>query len=467
MKKIYVKYIAAIVIYLFFTGMIIINTDYTLSPLMPFAPIMYGVLLVIIYRVRKIAFKSIVVLLIYATYFMRLVFIPAIYVSSGYVSIIKTPEGTNNLDAAVLLVVFELFCVSIFVLASKRIKECVASPNIRETVGEDRLKQIIRIVVIVLIFVAVACVIVDNSVLSSLSTIISRFKGDSEMDLARRISYMNARENSSLIFNLFTQCTYYLQIILPACLLTYVIRIYSQKDSVNKGYYICILVVAMSIFVVTDNNIDSVCIMLACIFVIYQFYPQKMSKQMPLILCLVGGFLGLFLLSKADVFSTEMFDFSKISPVLSAYFAGFPNVSCGFSVEYQSKITTFWGDIVSGVPYLTFFFRGLPKSMVLYNNVVYGFSGLTNQIMPLISTGYQYLGLFAPAFSVLEYYIAIRMEANYKKTATTFNKVLYAFMFVNLAVGPCIFGFSSAIKRISYFIPLLIITKINNKQKTE
>ena len=106
-------------------------------------------------------------------------------------------------------------------------------------------------------------------------------------------------------------------------------------------------------------------------------------------------------------------------------------------------------------------FRGYPQSVKLFNAAAYGYTGPTNQIMPLISYGYQYLWIFAPAFTLITYNLAFGLENRFRNTNRAFNQVLYAVMFINLSVGPCIFGFPSTIKRLCYYVPLLILANLN------
>lgn len=461
MRKIVVKYtLPFLCIYILLVGILFIVNDYSVSLLMPIGALIYGVCFFIVYIKRPSAFDSISVLIIFIMNFVRIVVVPVIYVISGYVSKIETSAGTKYLNEAVLLICFELICTTFFVLSSKKLSK-INKYNIISEVKDNKIKPFVKIVLGGLIIVAVFCVLVDQSVLSIISTIFDRFMATPEAAIERRMAFLDVRENSSLLFNLFMQVIFYLQILIPASLLSFAAN-KRKEDNLNKGFVIGIIISAFSVFFVTDNNIDSVCIMLACLLVLFTAYYKRMLKIFSFILVAVVVFIVMFLFSKVGYQPGTEIDLKEVSSVLCAYFSSFPNVSCGFALHYDDKLGTFWGDIVSGVPYMMALFRGFPKSVTLYNIVAHGYTGLTNQIMPLISYGYQYLGILAPSFTIIVYNIAFSLEKQFRRTNNIFNKVLYALMFINLSVGPCVFGFPNTIKRLCYYVPLLILIKINN-----
>ena len=464
MRKCMSKYIILMLFICFiFMGILFGINDYSISFFMPIAPLIYMMCLCIVYMKRFNAFSSIVVLTIFATSFLRMVLIPTIYVMSGYVSIINTSAGTQYLNEAVFLVCFEMICTTLFILSSKKLKVINWNKSIDNLDSNVKIKNQVKIILFCLLFLGVVCVWMDKSVLVIISTIFDRFSATAEMNIARRQAYLSARKNSSILFNLFQQIVFYLQILLPAYFISYTTNKRDTIDS-NRGFILSLIITALSVVFITDNNADSVCIMLACMMVLYIAYNKRMLKFFPIIIVSVVVFILLFLFSKVGINIEEGIKLDELSTVLCAYFATFPNVSCGFAVQYHDKLATFWGDIVSGVPYMIALFRGFPQSVMLYNDVVHGYTGLTNQIMPLIAYGYQYLGVFAPTFTLIVYNLALKLEVKFRNTNKTFNRVLYALMFINLSIGPCIWGFPSIIKRLCYYLPLLILAKMNCNQ---
>jgi hypothetical protein len=447
-------------IYFILTGMLFIINDYSVSFIMPIAPVVYGMCFGIVCFKRPSALGSISVLIIYAMSFLRMVLVPVIYVMSGYVSTIETSAGIQYLDEAVILVCFELFCITLLVLSSKKLSRINCNIINDDLDSNIKIKLLVKIILFCLVLVGVLCVLLDKSVLVILSTIFDRFTATTEMNIERRRAYLSTRENSSLVFNLFSQVVFYLQILIPASLISYATNKRNELNS-NKGFALGLIISALSVLFITDNNIDSVCIMIACLLVLFSVYYERMSRILPFILIVVASFIAMFLFSKVGLQSGGGIKLDDLSRVLCAYFSAFPNVSCGFTVQYDDKLATFWGDIVAGVPYMMAFFRGYPKSVTLFNIAAHGYTGLTNQIMPLISYGYQYLWIFAPSFTLIVYNIAFGLEVKFRNTNKTFNRVLYALMFINLSVGPCIFGFPNTIKRLCYYVPLLILANLN------
>ena len=455
------KYILPIIFLCFvLAGTLFIVNDYSISFFMPFAPVIYIICICLVYIKRPSAFDSIAVLIIFALNFLRMVFVPVIYVLSGYVSTIETAAGTEYLNEAVALVGLEMFCTTLLILSSKKLSKISSYTMNTELNSKIKIKLHVKAILFCLVLLGIICVLSDKSVLAIVSTIFDRLSATAEMNAERRRAYLSAKENSSLIFNLFYQVVFYLQILIPASLISYAINKRNELNS-NKGFVLGLIISALSVLFITDNNIDSVCIMLACLLVLFSVYSEKVSRILPFLLIAVASFIAMFLFSKVGLQLGGEIKIDDLSRVLCAYFSAFPNVSCGFAVQYDHKLATFWGDIVSGVPYMMVFFRGYPKSVTLFNIAAHGNTGLTNQIMPLISYGYQYLWVFAPIFTLLVYNIAFNLEVKFINTNKTFNRVLYALMFINLSVGPCIFGFSSTIKRLCYYVPLFILANLN------
>ena len=156
---------------------------------------------------------------------------------------------------------------------------------------------------------------------------------------------------------------------------------------------------------------------------------------------------------------------TSVSSTLCSYFSGVSNVSASLEVNYNNKLDAVFGDIVSGVPYLVIFFKGHETSVVAFNTVVHGYEGKTNMIMPLISYGFHYVSLFAPVFTLVTYCAALHFESKFARSNITFNKTIYAVIFVNLAIAPCTLGLPSIIRRCCFYIPLIVLTNINEKRR--
>ena len=454
-----------------------VYNDYSISPLMPITSIFFGLGYAFIKHRRKRAFHSISVNIIFLMYFIRMVIFPAVYICCGYTSNVQTSAGTDNLTLASLLVCWEYFCVLLFILASKRISEIdyiIGRKDQQAEISENHSMSNIMVLIIVgLLGIAALCIISNRSVLLSISTVFRAFISDSDERIARVIARRGARSGiSSITYHLFMQSVFYLQILIPASLISYITnkrrQLYQYNEKyINWGFVWCLLISASSVVVNTSSNSNSVVIMAACFLVTFDCYKNKKKRYLSLVIILVGAFSFAFLLAKTGVFSREYTDRAYISKLLGAYFSGLPNISAGFAVQYESKLRTFFGDIVSGVPFLVYFIPGLPTSVQLFNTVIYGYSGRVNQIMPLVSYGYQYLFIFAPIFPVAFYSFALWAEKRYRDSSIAFNKVIYALVMVSMSLGPSLYGLPSLITRTCYYVILLaVIVGINNKKVT-
>ena len=142
MRKRMSKYIILLLfICIIFTGILFGINDYSISFFMPIAPVIYMMCLCSVYMKRFNAFSSIVVLIIFAMNFLRMVFIPTIYVMSGYVSTIVTSSGIQYLNEAILLVCFEMICTTLFILSSKKLKGINWNTSIDNLDSNVRIKN--------------------------------------------------------------------------------------------------------------------------------------------------------------------------------------------------------------------------------------------------------------------------------------------------------------------------------------
>lgn len=459
-KKNDLYFFIAILVIIVFSIISIVNNNYSISPLLPLLPVLYLLCFIIIFAKRPTVLKSTSVMIIMSIFFIRIVIIPAIYVLSGYSS--KISVNSTNLNYATLLQMWEFFWVFIMLLVSKKISKLNENKQKIDTMNIDKTKGITKLAILILVLIAIICVLKDRNVLVVISTIFNRFFGTTEDAITRRVLFLELNSKSSLVFNVFFQSVFYLQILIPAYLVAVMAQKKMKKD--DKGFYGILLISIISIIFVTDNNIDSICIMIACLIVMYNLYEEKTKKFLPFIGTVLTVFVLLFLFSKTGILTNDM-DLKSISRTLSAYFAALPNISLTFAMSYTNKIKTFFGDIIAGVPYLMAIIKNYPQSLHIYNTTLYGYEGMSDQIMPLISYGYQYLGLLAPLFTISSYGLALNLENKSNCTKSAFNKVLYSLMFINLSIGPCIFGFPNIIKRICLYIPLLLLININEKRK--
>ena len=225
MEKKLSKYVL-VVLYLLFvlTGVLFVINDYRISLFMPLSPIIYTICFLVIYLKRRKAFNSIVVVIIYTTFFLRMVIVPVIYVASGYSSVIRTVSGVQYLNEAVMLVGFEFICVTLFILSSKKIIDITYYSIVTDIDGDIKIKKYVKTIIVILISIGIICILLDKSVLVIVSTVFNRFTDTEQMNIKNRQMLIEVKEKSSIVFNLFIQVVFYLQILIPAYVISYVTR---------------------------------------------------------------------------------------------------------------------------------------------------------------------------------------------------------------------------------------------------
>ena len=443
-----------------------IYNDYSIAPILPMAQLSYIISFGLLYELRADIFQSLVVKIILISWFIRLVVAPFIYVLSGYRSFIVTGSGEAHINEATLLLIFELFVTTLLLMTSKKIDGAYGETSLNKTIFRNsRVKSITLISILTLIIMAVWCVLKNRDVLAIITSVFTKLKNDKMESIARRNILLNLNGTRSVPYRLFGMCIFYLQILIPAWLLTLII---SKSNKVSKKeYLLALLVVVFSGFVTTDDNRDTVCLVLACLVVVYSKYKEQLKNKMPILFGVFILFASSFFLTKTNIDIHENDAIANVSSTISTYFSSIPYVSASFDVKYENRLDAIFGDAVSGVPYLVYFFKGHETSVAAFNTVVHGYSGKTNIIMPLISYGYQYFFVLAPILTVFTYYIAICFEEKFVQTSITFNKVIYAVIFVNLSLAPCTLGFPSILHRCCFYIPLVLLTNANEEESVK
>jgi len=272
------------------------------------------------------------------------------------------------------------------------------------------------------------------------------------------------RDQASSLYTLFSTAIVFVQVMIPAMILNMIYKNRTNIDASrkrNRGVLLSFLVIILSLTIMSDDHGKTIVLVAAIFITLMHTYSKEMKKWIPIFI--IGGTTGalFLLLVKAGVFLGRTNGLSTFARILNTYFAGIPNVAVGLTVEYTDKLSTLFGDFFRSIPLAAHFFVDMPRSQELFNYAYHGISGYSNEIMPTICYGYQYLGFLAPVLTIVIYNVCFKIEEKFLRSEKMFNKAIYAYLLVYFAICPFMYMFTSFLTMWWYSLIFMIIIRSN------
>ncbi len=452
-------------------SVVIFENDYKKSTLLPLSPLIFLILFLISYFVFRNVDKTITSLIAYVGFFIRMVFSPLMVVITDYDLEIPNNAWIEQINGAVILVVYEYVVFFVFSIASKRIKKVEHYRNEPLIFANEQKINIYTIFIILSSVGFVAYCIIRNPSYVLLFTGLSEFITNTETDIImKNILYGRMRDQASSLYTLFRTVIVFVQVLIPATLLNTIYKNRTNLRAYNKrkrGVFLSFLVIMLSLIIMSEDYGKTIVLVASIFITLIHVYEKEMKKWTPIFV--IGGALGttFLLLVKVGVFLGRSNGLSTFARIINTYFAGIPNVAVGLTVEYTDKVNTIFGDFFRSIPLLAHFFVDLPRSQELFNLAYHGNAGYLNEIMPTICYGYHYLLFFAPAFTIIIYNACYKIEEKFLRADKMFNKAIYAYILVYFAICPFMYMFTSFLTMWWYSIIFMIIIHLNNEKKRD
>ena len=466
-RKTYVNTFSTILLFLSFSGLFysLVGNDYSVSLLLPFSPFIYFLGVLLVKTKGKYVLKSFVSTVLFSGFFIRMVICPAIMIACDYDLKIPTSRWLDFLDYAVLLVIFEYIALVGYLFCNKNLRLIAGIESENEPVTAN-LRITTRAIIGAVIIFVIYCVATHPSYLLSIKNTLE-FIGYSEQDNAlRNKMYLQMREESSSLYTLYFTAIVFLQALLPATLLNAIFKnrvsIFSSRRKTGS-VILSLAVIILSLMILTDDNSKSLIVAASIFITLIYVYPDSVRRFIP-IFAIGGSVFAIFLLLvKSGMFMGRYTGITSVGKLINTYFSGIPNVAVGISTEYPDKVATLIGDFTRSIPLVAHFFVKFPQSRELFNISYHGISGYLNEIMPTICYGYKYIGPFAPLFSLFVYGRAYNYEKKFHQNELVFNKTIYSYLAIYLAICPIMYMFTSALNMMWYGLIFSIIARSNDR----
>ncbi len=449
---------------------IVFQNDYNKSTTLPILPFLFLILFFVSSYVFRNIGGSITTMIAYFGFFIRMVISPLIIVLSEYNIEIPNNGWEKHITDAVLLIAYEYLAFFVYLMGSKRaakIKRLRDGEYVQDRISSQRINYLTKVIIVGSIGFIAFCLITNPSYIITFKNIFD-FLGASESDIiVKNNLYIQMISNSSSLYTLFTTAIVFVQVIAPATILNAIYKgrqDYSQYWKRRFGLLLSFLVLILSLSILTEDHAKTIVLCAAIFMTLANVYPVEMKNWIPVFV--IGGFAGavFLLLVKTGVFIGKYDGIQSIARIANTYFAGVPNVAIGLSLNYPDKLSTLGGDFFRSIPIIAHFFMHLPRSQDLFNYAYHGVSGYTNEIMPTICYGWQYLGIFAPALTLFIYHHCYKLEEKFIFDNKVFNKAIYAYLLIYFAICPFMYMFTSFLTMFWYSLIFMIIIRSNSER---
>jgi len=434
----------------------ILPTEYSLLPLLPLA---FGLISCIFMNVYRHLFNSWSVTLIVGLYFLRSVIIPLVMCFGEYNSLVKNSFVYNNMDKAIILLVYEILIV--FLTLSIKVRKLVTIYRYKKEsnlVVFNYKSTLFNVILLALIVFVMVSLIFYPRLKFHINFFVNN---SSDGSFSKAIDLANMRQGvPSVIYWLYTYFFSILQLIIPILLIQFVYKRNGLKSE-NKAILLSLIIVFFSIMIMTQDKAKSIFVGINLIIMIYFLYFNKLKKIYPLFLgvLLIVAFIGLIL--KSGVNNNDNI-FMVFSLILVAYFGGPPNVAVALSMNDLFDLQLIISDIFNSIPFIGYFFQNRDTTQKVFNLTLYGNSISADQIVPMIGQGYFYFGfILAPIFSALCIIIAVNLEKRSKINNDIFNKYIYMYGVTIFSIAPNLYNFNILITSVSYWLIILLISRLS------
>lgn len=408
-------------------------------------PLTFMFLILVFYRVYLKAFTSILYFFYVFSSYVRFVITPFLMVLANYhTDYYIRQEIYNNLDKAVLLMVYEIICVFLILYYYSKKEEGI---NIEKCEIEKPLHAT-NFIMLMLFLTFLGILFCFPELLILLHSNV----GTPEEDWAIR-DIINNLHNSlnPIIYWGFKLIVEILQITFPI----YVYNWAYLKLSSFKAAFVGILMIALSLFIMTDSRAISAFTAVSLLLVMAKNQGNHIKKIIPFIISGIGIVILLAL------FKDQGFTGQRLPHILTAvqgYFGGVVFTAGFFSISEELSLSEILKNFITPLPFFGMFVKDYVSSNQLVNQAIFH-SSIYGVIFPMIGEGARFFTIaFAPIFSVITISMGLKFENMAKIKVNKDHKVnllnLYYIYFILLIMGVAInmYDFSILIGFLAYFV---------------
>ena len=423
-------------------------------------PFCYGLIsfMALIYLGGNIL-KSVVSVLIFGGYFIKMVLTPCLFALGGYESFLGSCVTNQGINKAIIYMCLETAVV--LGLAAYLGKRAHKEQETKINFPQYNTKVFNFVVGLLFLFLITAYIAIP--VISEIYIFlpfadfneIAEIQWDNETIIARG-------SIKRYIYSLFCFIWPVFRIIMPSLMITHFYKKYGMQ---TKGLICSFLCLILPAILLGGDNIAPFFGIFVGIIVINKLYKKKARTYL-----IVIGFVALILLgvvfaSKVTLMSEwkGATGISVIAQMFHNYFPGFDNYAVMFDMQQDNKSTTLFFDLYYAIPFRETLF-GLKGEYI--QEIFLNYTKTGGQIVPFMGQLTYYVGPFALMLIVLVVRFAYSME--YKSRLSDNFWMYFICMYVSVYTAMALSTYSVSIYIsgiVNVVLPVYIIIKLIEKKR--
>lgn len=393
-------------------------------------PLSFGVLSIVFISIYINSNKNFGVLFIISIYYLRMVIIPIVMRYDKYLSVATNNAIYQNMNKAILLMIYELFFVFLTIFIYKfKVKKI---PRVK-LMHDDKFILKIPFQTKFIVVLATLYLIIS---FSFYPTLLKNYSGFFNM--------INVAEFKSLFQSVpkLIRVTTFLLFDILQIIYCFIIMLFFKKKLRNElsAIFLSILFVLPIINITSDTKAYNVLLLIACLLFLLYLYPKKMKILIAFfILTVIFIAFGGLVIKSINTNS----GINGASSLLQAYFGGPANVAAAISINNDViKMRLPW-DFFYVTPILGDIFNTEITTVHLFNYAMFGSYIRNDQIIPMIGQGYYHFGfLLAPIFSVIMTLLALKFDSKQRSTINPFKKFIFMYFTICTSIMPVAYNFT-------------------------
>lgn len=423
-------------------------------------PLCYGIVsfFALIYIGNKL-WRSMVSVLIFGGYFIRMVLTPCLFALGGYESFLGACVTNKGLNLAIIYMSLETIAVlSVAAYWGRRVKN---DQEIGLYFTQYNTKIFNFAVGCIFVFLLVAYITIP-----AISTIyvflpladlseIATIHWDNETIVARG-------SIERYIYSLFCFLWPVFRIIMPSLMISHYFKKYGTRTKSIILAFICLLLPAI---LLGGDNIAPFIGILICIIVINKLYGRKARVLLISGGIIVVSLLGVVVGSKISLMSAwkGADGISVVAQMLHNYFPGFDNMAVLFSMNQENKLATFFFDLYYAIPFKETIF-GLQG--VYIQDIFESYTATGGQIVPFMGQLIYYVGPFSLFVIAIFVRLAYKMEDKSRTTNNFWAYFICMYASVSTAIAFSMYSVSIYIRgMVNIVLPAYLIIKLIEKRR--
>lgn len=279
-------------------------------------------------------------------------------------------------------------------------------------------------------------------------------------------------EIKSSLIALFGIVADYILVIPPIIIIAIYVR--KRESNIYSVFTLLLLLTPFLLFFKGVSRFSALLPALAWILTLNRVFPQYRKIITNVILLLASiVFISVslykqFASQSLSEISSSSFNYSATLANFNAYFSGLFNVAYGvdISVVYSNinGLSLFINDFFRNIAFFSYISDSENTTVIIYNNYLYNNIGSIDQIIPLISQGYLYLGYAGSILiTIVIMYFMIRLEYVLHQIKNINYLFPIAMISIYLSIHMMVSINSIYAPLFNFLLPLLLILKINDK----